>query len=217
MAQLRTCTILATAVLFALVVQCACSTTSTRTTHPLVRLSQMSTVFRRTLVQSVMVGAAVGIGCNAGVAVAADGNDAIKFTVSLPADGSGWTASPDAALYLTARQDVGIFQAQIKNVKPPPVLSKRVSVTGGSEVFPVEIVVSGSSDLTPEGQDLKWATGKLPLVISARLDADGIAATRDPQDLIGRVVVKKVDGKWEDGKIDLQGRGVAGKFITNKK
>jgi hypothetical protein len=196
-----------------LLVHCACMHCAT--TAQLQRWS----VARRALAQSVVAAATVVFAANERAVAVPNAADTIKFTVRLPTDATGWVASPDAALYLTARQDVGIFQAQIKNVKPPPVLSKRLPFAKGSEAFPLEVTVSASEDLTPEGQELKaqWTkAGGLPLVISARLDADGVAATRDPQDLVGRAVVKKVDGKWEDGQIDLQGRGVAGKFITSK-
>jgi hypothetical protein len=123
-----------------------------------------------------------------------------------------------AALYLTARQDVGIVKAQILNAKPPPILSSRIPVTS-STTFPKEIVLSATNDLTEEGAALlsAWQSGRTPLVISARLDVDGVAATRDSDDLVGKGTVKKVDGSWESADISLGGRGIGGKFVTGKK
>jgi hypothetical protein len=63
------------------------------------------------------------------------------------------------------------------------------------------------------------------LIVSARLDSDGVAATRDPNDLVGRSVYKQkkrssgsgTDANEEMVTIELQGRGVGGKFVTGKK
>ena len=123
-----------------------------------------------------------------------------------------------AALYLTARQDVGIVKAQILNAKPPPILSSRIPISGSTQ-FPKEVVLSATNDLTEEGAALlkEWQSGRTPLVISARLDVDGVAATRDPEDLVGKGTVKKVDGIWGTTDIALGGRGIGGKFVTGKK
>ena len=122
----------------------------------------------------------------------------------------------NAALYLTVREDVGVWQSSVRNVKPPPVLSKRIPVTSAS--FPLKFTISSDADSTPEGVALmrSWTSGKNPLIITARVDEDGVAATRGPNDLIGR---SNSDFKtvWEDVNIEVKGRGVAGKFITNKK
>ena len=46
--------------------------------------------------------------------------------------------------------------------------------------------ISSDSDLTPEGAAYNtWLTGKKPLAVAVRLDTDGVAATRDPEDLVG--------------------------------
>jgi len=51
------------------------------------------------------------------------------------------------------------------------------------------------------------------MVISARFDSDGVAATRDPGDL----VEKSINRSRELGaSVELQGRGISGKFGTKK-
>lgn len=56
-------------------------------------------------------------------------------------------------------------------------------------------------------------------VVSARLDTDGVAATRDPSDLIGRGAVTRQAALGDvpiTVEVVLQGRGPAGKFATAK-
>jgi hypothetical protein len=134
----------------------------------------------------------------------------IKSSATVP-------SGPDPAIYLTAREDVGIWTAQIKNVKPPPILTSR---TAGPFSLPVEIILSGENDITPEGQLIakQWQSGKRPIVVSARLDADGVAATRNAEDLVGKSIATKDDGGvWKGCEIELTDRGVGGKFITKKR
>jgi hypothetical protein len=105
----------------------------------------------------------------------------IKSSATVP-------SGPDPAIYLTAREDVGIWTAQIKNVKPPQLIAKQ------------------------------WQSGKRPIVVSARLDADGVAATRNAEDLVGKSIATKDDGGvWKGCEIELTDRGVGGKFITKKR
>lgn len=119
------------------------------------------------------------------------------------------------ALYLTVREDVGIWQSAVRNQKPPPVLTKKITQLGD---FPISFDITSQGDLTPEGAAYNtWLSGKQPLSVAVRLDTDGVAATRDPDDLVGQGSSELVDGKWTDVVVALEGRGVAGKFITNKK
>ena len=53
------------------------------------------------------------------------------------------------------------------------------------------------------------------LIASARLDTDGVAATSDPEDLVGRSVLRKSLGA-ETVNVQLKGRGIGGKFITGR-
>ena len=55
------------------------------------------------------------------------------------------------------------------------------------------------------------------LIVSARWDSDGVAATRDPEDLVGRGVWKHNGGTGGGGnnvEIILTGRGAFGKLVT---
>ena len=55
------------------------------------------------------------------------------------------------------------------------------------------------------------------LTVSARLDSDGTAATRSPEDLVGRGVAKVPrQGPRERAEVVLTGRGIAGRFATQK-
>ena len=134
----------------------------------------------------------------------------VKNVASLP-------KGQDPAVYLTARQDVGIWTAQIKNMKPPPILTSR---TAGPLQFPTEIVLSATNDITPEGLEIikQWQSGKTPIVVSARLDADGVAATRNAEDLVGKAIATKDEtGEWKGCQIELTDRGVGGKLVTKKR
>lgn len=126
-------------------------------------------------------------------------------------------AGTDSAIYLTARQDVGIWTAQIKNMKPPPILTSR---TPSPYTFPLAITLSAANDVTAEGLEIQqqWQSGKAPIVVSARLDADGIAATRNAEDLVGKSIASKNEvGEWVGCQIELSDRGFGGKMITKKK
>ena len=122
-----------------------------------------------------------------------------------------------SALYVTARPNnpVDVPRAILdgSNGKPPPVLAARFS----NIEFPFLFELN-TSDLTSEGnvrlsneEELYWWEG-LDLIVSARFDTDGVAATRDPFDLVGRDLF--ISGKQIS--IQLQGRGMAGKFFTSK-
>ncbi len=96
--------------------------------------------------------------------------------------------------------------------KPPPVLAARFENPG----FPFEFGL-GEKDLTPEGLGNEsggywWSSDDL--IVSARWDSDGVAATRSPEDLVGRNLWKR--GTTGGFVLDLQGRGSFGKFATKK-
>ena len=110
--------------------------------------------------------------------------------------------------------------------KSPPILTARFE----SPVFPFQFNLS-ERDLTPEGADNKdndqttnastfwWAADDL--IVSARWDSDGVAATRSPEDLVGRNLWKRsAAGNGKDGSVgfvlSLQGRGSFGKLATKK-
>lgn len=137
--------------------------------------------------------------------------------VSLSSNNLAAPTGDNAALYITVREDVGVWTSAVRNMKPPPILSKRMT---NIKNFPVSVSLSSKDDMTPEGAATadEWMNGKRALTISTRLDSDGVAATRNPEDLVGQGEAKSDGNKgWESFNVDLIGRGVAGKFITNKK
>lgn len=126
--------------------------------------------------------------------------------------------APPPALYITARpnrpDNVPRAILDGSRGKPPPVLAARCESPG----FPFRFQL-GEKDLTPEGADgdnngTFWWTAD-DLVVSARWDSDGVAATRSPEDLVGRNVWKhnESNARFE---LALQGRGSFGKFATKK-
>jgi hypothetical protein len=138
--------------------------------------------------------------------------------------GGGVVAPPAAALYLTARpnipDDVPAAILAGTRGKPPPIAAKRLTPPlGGAFEFPLSFELDDVSDLTAEGaaEPVRWWQ-RNELILSARLDSDGQAATRDPADLVGRAVCSP-PGQGEDGvrcKLQLVGRGFGGKMLTRK-
>ena len=143
----------------------------------------------------------------------------------------GADSSSKSALYITARpnrpDNVPKAILDGSRGKSPPVLTARFE----SPVFPLQFNLS-ERDLTPEGADNNngndqttntntfwWAADDL--IVSARWDSDGVAATRSPEDLVGRNLWKHniaVNNKDDSGGfvLSLQGRGSFGKFATKK-
>lgn len=119
-----------------------------------------------------------------------------------------------AALYVTARpaSSEGALQA---GAKTPPIASARFATP---LLFPFEFVLT-TDDLTAEYRAADAASfNRLDLVISARLDGDGVAATRGPDDLVGRgTLSKRGSGRaeeWRPALVELQGRGLGGRLLT---
>jgi hypothetical protein len=168
----------------------------------------------RIIKATASLSAAVFIG-NPQLTLAASGPNDVVCQVTLPATASAiYGQGTESAIYLTAKQDVGIWQAQVRNMKPPPILTSR---TAAPFQFPLTITLNGQTDLTPEGLGLQsqWQSGKVPLVISARLDVDGVAATRNAEDLIGKAIVSKDgSGTWSGCNIELEDRGIGGRIVT---
>jgi hypothetical protein len=147
----------------------------------------------------------------------------VKGTVSLPSNMEQHDKSPKyatAALYITCRPNRpdNVPQAILQGTrgKAPPVLAARFEHPTS---FPFAFELT-SNDLTLEGGasntdgDYWWS--QEDLIVSARLDSDGIAATRSPEDLVGRGMYLHNNGRNEPAFIQLQGRGSFGKFATRK-
>ena len=127
------------------------------------------------------------------------------------------TDSPTAALYVTARLvPSNVAPLYVTAGKVPPLAAARFP----APTFPFDFKLD-ATNLTPEWAGVapaEWATQDL--VISARLDSDGTAATRDPEDLVGRGELKKNSaqepGRWSAADVELQGRGLTGRILTAK-
>lgn len=159
------------------------------------------------------------------------------------------TSIETAALYITVRPNVpdDAPRAILDGTrgKSPPVLSARFpiapSTTAKGDFFPFQFDLT-QQNLTPEGalplptatvegkesdgsrMMLWWEKNGKDLIVSARLDTDGVASTRDPEDLVGRgVSTRLLDRANEDDatvaavSIELRGRGMFGKSVTAKK
>jgi len=156
----------------------------------------------------------------------------LKGIVTLPNDDAvlSEAATTASALYVTVRpsQADNIPRAILdgSNGKPPPVLAARIP---NPSAFPLEFTLSAPRDLTVEGSAVVgtnensnknnyWFEG-LDWIISARWDTDGVAATRDPSDLVGRTVQTAISRRADDSmiRLELQGRGFTGKLVTGKK
>jgi hypothetical protein len=79
-------------------------------------------------------------------------------------------------------------------------------------------------DLTVEGREIwifnpQQTMDTRDWIVSARLDSDGVAATRDSTDLVGRNYYTHTSSKTGlplTVDVELQGRGIGGKFFTGK-
>lgn len=153
-------------------------------------------------------------------------------------------AAAAAALYITVRPNVpdDASRAILDGTrgKSPPVLSARFPVVPSTtseqliDFFPFEFELT-RQNLTPEGAYLPptgsgsaveqdeaaarlWWENSKDLIVSARLDTDGVASTRDPEDLVGRGIssIRPSDNAYVVS-VELRGRGMFGKSVTGRK
>ena len=144
----------------------------------------------------------------------------MKGVATLQADLSTDDIGPGAALYVTARpnrpDNVPRAILDGSRGKPPPILAARYA----DPKFPYDFSLT-SENLTPEGASMvegsssAWWQGE-DLIVSCRFDSDGVAATRDPTDLVGRGFYSSKDPK-QSVLVELEGRGLFGKSVTAKK
>jgi hypothetical protein len=101
-----------------------------------------------------------------------------------------------------------ILAAEAARAAPPAELPIDPALSGGLNgrlLLPMRLEL-GSADGLPDAPPLaEWWLQ--PLLVSARLDSDGVAATRDPEDLVGRVVAQAGRGGYGIAELPLQGRG----------
>lgn len=123
------------------------------------------------------------------------------------------------ALYVTARvvpsNNVGRY---VTAGKVPPLATARFAAP---IAFPFEVRLTAGEHLTPEFAGVprdEW--GGQDLTLSARWDVDGTAATRDPDDLVGRGLLEKTGktdaSRWRKAEVVLEGRGLTGRILTGK-
>lgn len=132
----------------------------------------------------------------------------LEVTITLPSNiNREELLGPDTALYVTARPTENSGADQVwQGRRVPPVLTTRVAKPSDLCAILTE------KDVTPEGLTWDgWKTG--PLVVSARLDTDGMASTRNATDLVGQ---GSIAAKQSTVTIPLQGRGLAGKILTGR-
>ena len=193
-----------------------------------------SSVTRRTINNSLLSLVASSLVLSPQVSQAAEEIEprtVLQGTVSLasgvPFPPESMESTSSSAIYLTCRPDKpDNVPAAILNGsrgKPPPVLAARIE----NPSFPLDISLVVPRDLTVEGASSTNASGdgkqldidnlwwlKEDLIVSARWDSDGVAATRSPEDLVGRTVWKNGEAKVQ---LELGGRGAFGKYVTGGK
>lgn len=137
-----------------------------------------------------------------------------SLTVAVSAPSDFANPPPASALYITARPNTSddVPQAILSGTrgKPPPVLTRRVS----SPTFPTTVTLD-ANNLTAEGAAGEYWYSK-PLIVSARWDSDGVAATRSPEDLVGRALYQPSSTSSPPPTIALRGRGPTGKLLTSQ-
>ncbi|QDZ25514.1 hypothetical protein HOP50_17g80560 [Chloropicon primus] len=136
------------------------------------------------------------------------------------------TTTTSPAVYVTARPSKASSVPRAildgSNGKAPPCLASRIpiEVPRLGDAFPLEFSLS-SQDLTMEGaqgnaeQGSYWFQDE-DLVVSVRYDTDGIAATRDANDLVGRAEYRRDKEASGPVVVQLQGRGFGGKLVTRR-
>ena len=143
-----------------------------------------------------------------------------KISLSSGSEISKHIETDKAALYVTCRPDrVDNVPAAILNRtrgKPPPILAARFE----NPTFPYNFDLT-SKDLTIEGaaddEGIFWWNTEEKLIVSARWDSDGVAATRSPDDLVGRGIAQRKNPQQPlIVEFALGGRGSFGKFVTQK-
>ena len=144
----------------------------------------------------------------------------VKGVATLQAGLSTDEIGPGAALYVTCRpnrpDNVPKAILDGSRGKAPPVLAARFP----GPKFPYDFTLT-SENLTPEGASIVEGSSTAwwkdeDLVVSARFDSDGVAATRDPTDLVGRGFYSSKTSQ-DPVTVELQGRGLFGKSVTAKK
>ena len=142
------------------------------------------------------------------VALAPGAARADDVIVSGTVNAADAVVGPDAALYVTMRRG-GAPQAafsKFKAVPEPSLAAVRIPMKGKS--FPIDFAIPRSA-LFADAPALPAEIKDVALTVSARLDQDGVAATRGPDDLVGSVYTTPS----APAAITLEPRGVVSNFM----
>ena len=143
------------------------------------------------------------------VALAPGATRADDVIVSGTVNAADAVVGPDAALYVTMRRG-GAPQAafsKFKAVPEPSLAAVRIPMKG--KTFPVDFSIPRSA-LFADAPALPAEIKDVALTVSARLDQDGVAATRGPDDLVGSVYTTPSSAP---AAITLEPRGVVSNFM----
>ena len=88
-------------------------------------------------------------------------------TVKVTSELKSPSFNANSAVYATIRQDLGTWTSAVRNIKAPPILSKRIPLSALEtesidRLFPLNIAIDSSQDSTPEGISLQrdWTSGE---------------------------------------------------------
>ena len=143
------------------------------------------------------------------VALAPGAARADDVIVSGTVNAADAVVGPDAALYVTMRRG-GAPQAafsKFKAVPEPSLAAVRIPMKG--KTFPVDFSIPRSA-LFADAPALPAEIKDVALTVSVRLDQDGVAATRGPDDLVGSVYTTPSSAP---AAITLEPRGVVSNFM----
>ena len=143
------------------------------------------------------------------VALAPGAARADDVIVSGTVNAADAVVGPDAALYVTMRRG-GAPQAafaKFKAVPEPSLAAVRIPLKG--KTFPIDFAIPRSA-LFADAPALPAEIKDVALTVSARLDQDGVAATRGPDDLVGSVYTTPSSAP---AAITLEPRGVVSNFM----
>ena len=169
---------------------------------------------RRSVITAPATVAALCICCAAGTRQALADEPSIIATGTVALQ-KGILAGSDqnAALYITVRPAAPEGGAALQAGKVVPLATARFAAPLS---FPFTFKLT-TVDLTAEYATM-GAYDQLDLTVSARYDGDGVAATRGPDDLVGRGLLKKNKSQdpsqWQSAYVELQGRGLTGRLLT---
>ena len=182
-------------------------------------LGPLGVVLRSTAVcRREVVLASLSFSCGVHAAHAEPPSAIIATGVVQLQNGATVIGAAEAALYVTVRPAEAGGGALQAGTKVVPLATARVAAP---IAFPYKFQLT-EADLTAEYKSIELSSIKsLDLLVSARFDGDGVAATRGPDDLVGRGLLRKAGSieplRWKPAVVELQGRGLTGRLLTGGK